>query len=52
MINLSEAISFLGEPEGYYLLTDFLPEDRVLRERLKEDRIVSFQRAGFLEPKP
>jgi len=28
-----------GDPEDYYLLTNFLPEDRILRERLKEDKI-------------
>ena len=47
MIKLRQAISFLGEPEDYYLLTDFLPEDRALRERLKEDRLVSFQSGIF-----
>ena len=30
-----------GDPEDFVLLTDFLPEDRALRERLKEDQLVS-----------
>ena len=48
MLNHNQSILSSGDPEDYYLLTNFLPEDRILRERLKEDKIVSSERSIIL----
>ena len=42
--NQVHTIFCTGDPEDFVLLTDFLPEDRALRERLKEDQLVSESR--------